>query len=86
MFWGMVVSVIVRKEARMSMFLILSGHRGGVGRISRPNPLYICLWGWMRSDVYKREVDIRDELLVSTMDAAARIQKRELQLRRRIRD
>ena len=49
-------------------------------------PLYFCLWGWMRSDVYKREVDIRDELLALVLDAAACKKKRELQLRRTTRD
>ena len=48
--------------------------------------LYFCLWGWMRSVVYKREVDIRDDLLASILDAAARIKKRELQLRRTTRN
>ena len=45
-------------------------------------PLYFCSWGWMRSVVYKREVGIRDDLLASILDAAARIKKRDLQLRR----
>ena len=30
MLWEIVVSVILRTEAHMSMRLILSGHRGGV--------------------------------------------------------
>jgi len=49
-------------------------------------PLYFCLWRWMRSVVYKREVDIRDDLLASILDAAARIKKRKLQLRRTTRN
>ena len=40
----------------------------------------------MKNEVYKRKVDTRDELFVSILDAAARIKKREDQLRRRRRD
>ena len=28
-------------------------------------PLDFCLWGWMKSEVYKEEVNTRDELVVS---------------------
>jgi hypothetical protein len=49
-------------------------------------PLDFCLWGWMKSRVYKRKVDTRDELLACILDAAARIKKREDQLRRKTRD
>src|SRR5215468_2790697 len=45
-------------------------------------PLDLCLWGWMKSEVYKRKVDTRDELLARILDAAARMKKREDQLRR----
>jgi hypothetical protein len=45
-----------------------------------------CLWGWMKSEVYNRKVDTRDELLARILDAAARIKKREDQLRRTTRD
>jgi hypothetical protein len=37
-------------------------------------------------EVYKRKVDTRDELLARILDAAARIKKREDQLRRTTRD
>jgi hypothetical protein len=40
----------------------------------------------MESEVYKRKVDTRDELLVRILDAAVRIKKREDQLRRTTRD
>ena len=43
-----------------------------------------CLWGWwgwMESGIYKIEVATRDEFLARTLDAAARIKKREDQLR-----
>jgi hypothetical protein len=42
--------------------------------------LDFCLWGWMKSEVYKRKVDIRNELLARILvaaAAAARIKKRE---------
>jgi hypothetical protein len=40
----------------------------------------------MKSEVYNRKVDTRDELLARILDAAARIKKREDQLRRTTRD
>ena len=36
-------------------------------------PLDFCLWGWMKSEVYKRKVDTRDESLARILDAAVRI-------------
>jgi hypothetical protein len=47
----------------------------------RFNPLDLCLWGWMKSEVYKRKVDTRKELLVRILDATARIKEHEDQLR-----
>jgi hypothetical protein len=52
----------------------------------RFNPLDLCLWGWMQSEVYKRKVDTRNELLARILDTAARIKEREVQLRRTKRD
>ena len=40
----------------------------------------------MKSKVYRRNVDTRDELLSCVFDAAARVKKREDQLRRTTRD
>ena len=40
----------------------------------------------MKSDVYKRQVKTRDEILAAILDAASRIQKHEDQLRRTKRD
>jgi hypothetical protein len=40
----------------------------------------------MKSEVYKRQVDTRDELLARIFDAAACTKKREDQLRRTTRD
>jgi len=47
-----------------------------------PTPLDFYLWGWMKGQVYRRKVDTQDELLARIFDAAARIKKREDQLRR----
>ncbi|KYQ49697.1 hypothetical protein ALC60_11231, partial [Trachymyrmex zeteki] len=33
------------------------------------------LWGWMKSEVYKRKINTRDELLAQTRDATARIKE-----------
>ena len=48
------------------------------------SPLNFCLWGWMKSEVYKRNVNSRDELLACTriFDAADRMKKRKDQFRR----
>jgi hypothetical protein len=36
-------------------------------------PLDFCLWLLIKSEVYKRKVDTRDELLARILDAATRI-------------
>ena len=42
-----------------------------------------CLWGWMKSEVYKEEVNTRDELVAGIMNSAALIkQERQDDLRR----
>ena len=42
-----------------------------------------CLWGWMRSEVYKEEINTRDELVAGIMNSAALIkQERQDDLRR----
>jgi len=45
-------------------------------------PLYFCLWGLMKSEVYRKKVDTRDELLVSILDVNARIKESQDALRR----
>jgi len=37
-----------------------------------------CLWGWMKSEVYKGKVNTREELVAPVMNSAALIQQ-ELQ-------
>jgi len=39
-----------------------------------------CLWGWTKSEVYKRKVDRGEEMIAGILDAAARVNKREEQL------
>jgi hypothetical protein len=34
-------------------------------------PLDFCLWGWMKSEVYKENVNTRDELVARIMNSAA---------------
>ena len=41
-------------------------------------PLDFCLWGWMKSEVYKEKVNTRDELVARIINSAALI-KQELQ-------
>jgi hypothetical protein len=45
-----------------------------------------CLSGWMKSEVYKRKAETRDELLARILDVATHIKIREDQLRRTTRD
>jgi len=42
-----------------------------------------CLWGWMKSEVYKEKVNTRDELVARVMNSAAVMkQERQDDLRR----
>ena len=42
-----------------------------------------CLWGWMKSEVYKEKVNTRDELVARIMNSAALTkQERQNDLRR----
>jgi len=46
-------------------------------------PLDFCLWGWMKSEVYKAKVNTRDELVARSMNSATLIkQERQDDLRR----
>jgi len=45
--------------------------------------LDFCLWGWMKSEMYKEKVNTRDELVARIMNSAALIkQERQDDLRR----
>jgi hypothetical protein len=86
MFWEVIGSDIVREKVHMYVCLILNFYRKRAVWVSRPNSARFCLWGWMKSEVYKRKVDSWDEFLARIFDAAARIQRRKDQLRRTTRD
>jgi hypothetical protein len=44
--------------------------------------LNFCLWGWIKSEIYRGNVDAREELLADILDAAAmRIKERVGQLK-----
>ena len=46
-------------------------------------PLDFCLWGWMKSEVYKEKVNTRDELVARIMISAALLKhERQDDLRR----
>ena len=38
-------------------------------------PLDFCLWGWMKSEVYKEKVNTRDGLVVRIMNSATLIKQ-----------
>jgi hypothetical protein len=40
-----------------------------------------CLWGWMKSEVYRKKVDTRNELLVNILDVIACLKERQDALR-----
>jgi len=37
-----------------------------------------CLWGWMKSEVYKAKVNTRDELVAHIMNSAALLKQERL--------
>jgi len=48
--------------------------------------LDFCLWGWIKSEVYKEKVNTRDELVARIMNSAAlKKQERQDDLRRAVR-
>ena len=85
-FWEVMVSVIVREEVYTTMYLILNGYETELFESPDLTPLDFCLWGWMKSEVYKIKVDARQELLACMWDVAVRIQKLEDKFRRKISD
>jgi hypothetical protein len=76
-FWEVTVSVIVGKKTKLIWTCL---------NVARQSPLDFCLWRWMKSEVYKRKVDTRGELLARVLATAARITEREDHLRRKRRD
>jgi hypothetical protein len=60
------------------------GHGSTINRPPRPpdlTPLDFCLWGWMRSKVYRKKVDTRHEVLDFIMNVIARMKERQDSLR-----
>jgi hypothetical protein len=49
-------------------------------------PLDFCCGVWIKKEFHRRKVNTRYELLARILGAAARIEKREDQLRRKTRD
>jgi len=48
-----------------------------------PTTLEFCLWGWMKSEVYKEKVNTSDKMVARIMNSAALIkQERQDDLRR----
>ena len=48
-------------------------------------PLHFLFWGWIKSDVYRKKEDTRDELLDHIMDVIARIKEHQDALRQKTR-
>ena len=46
------------------------------------SPLDFCLWGWMNSEVYRKKVATRDELLINILDVIACIKEHQDSLKR----
>jgi hypothetical protein len=38
-------------------------------------PLDFCLWGWIKSEVYKEKINTRDELVARVMNSAVLIKQ-----------
>jgi len=59
------------------------GHVHWQPRSTDLTPLDFCLWGWMKSEVYREKVNTRDELVARIMNSAAHIkQERQDDVRR----
>jgi hypothetical protein len=81
-------------KVHMNVCLILNCYRDRTVWIRRflvvppssSDGLDVCLWDWIKSEGCKRNVDTRYEFLACILDAAARVEKREDQLRLTTRD
>ena len=51
------------------------GHVQWPQRSPNLTPLDFCLWGWMKSEVYKEKVNTRDKLVARIMNSAALIKQ-----------
>jgi hypothetical protein len=71
-----------KKKFHMNLCVILNGCRDRAVWISRPNSVRFFFVGLDEERSIQKKVDTRDELLARSLDAAARIKKREDQLGR----
>jgi hypothetical protein len=66
------VSNCEKNKVQISMYLILNRYlHTGHFEFTDLSRLDFCLWGWMKSEVYKRNTDTPDEPLARILDAAA---------------
>jgi len=77
-FWEVIVSAVVRKQGHINVYLILMVTELELFEAPDQIPLDFCLWGWVKSEGYNRDVDTRDEICDCILGAAVR--------RRRTRD
>jgi hypothetical protein len=82
-FWEEIVSIITTKKIHTNKCLILDGYGEKLFEFTDLSLFDFCLWGWMKSKSYKRELDTREKSFARITDAAARMKKREDQLRRK---
>lgn len=66
----------MREKVYTTTCLIRNGYETELFESPNLAPLHFCLWGWLKSEVYKIKVDGREELLTCISDAAACIKKR----------
>ena len=72
-----------QKRVHMNMCLIVTGYWDRddciLSSLSFPRLLNLCLRGWMKIEVYRRQTDTQDDFFARISDAAARIKERENQ-------
>ena len=52
-------------------------------KVPRTYSFRFCLWGWMKSEVYKEKVNTRDELVARVMNSAVLLEQERLDDHRR---
>jgi hypothetical protein len=71
------------KTVYINTCLILNGYRHTAVGISTLNSVRFLLWGWIKSEFYRRKVTTSYEFLARILNAAAGIKKRADQIRRK---
>ena len=74
------------RKVYMNVCLILIGYRDTAVWVYRRNLVRFLFVGLVKGEVYKRQVDAREELIARILDAAVLIKKPEVQLRQKTRD